>query len=529
VPNSDILAPLRLPLFRRIWVASLMSNFGILIMGVGAAWVMTQLTPNPSMVALVQTALSLPIALFSTPAGAVADMFDRRIVGLVSLTLALAASAILAAVAMLGATTPEILLLLCFTIGSCMAMFGPAWQASVSEQVPTEAVPSAVALNGISYNIARSFAPAIGGIIVATAGGVAAFVANAALYVPLIIVLFLWRRQPEPSRLPPEALGRAMISGARYIVNAPAIRIVLNRTIVTGLAGGAVFGLLPLVARDLLHAGAQTYGLLLGAFGMGAIGGALNITRLRAHFSAEVSVRICALSMGVGTALVAVSRWPAMTGFALLFVGAGWTASATIFNVGVQLSAPRWVAGRALAAFQAAISGGIALGSWVWGALSHSIGLESTMLMAAALFLASPALSRWWRMPYTGGRNEPASDPLDDPEVQIEMTARSGPIVVEIEYRVDVSKARQFHVVMQQVQRSRRRNGAYHWSIARDIADPELWTERYLCPTWHDYLRQRSRATQYERTLHFRASEFHIGAEPVRLRRMLERPAGSVH
>ena len=162
-----------------------------------------------------------------------------------------------------------------------MALFGPAWQSSVSEQVPAETLPSAVALNGISYNIARSFGPAIGGIVVATAGAVAAFAANAVLYIPLLIVLFLWRRTSEPSRLPRERLNRAIVSGVRYIANSPSIRIVLTRTLVTGVIGGSVSALMPLVARDLLHGGAQTYGIMLGAFGMGAVIGALNIAEVR--------------------------------------------------------------------------------------------------------------------------------------------------------------------------------------------------------------------------------------------------------
>src|SRR5208283_3559045 len=240
-PSSrGIFSPMRHAVFRRIWTASLLSNLGILVLGVGAAWTMTQISASADMVALVQTSLMLPVALVSTPAGAIADMFDRRIVGLVALSIALAGSISLSALAWLGFVTPVLLLVACFIIGSGMALFGPAWQASVSEQVPAEALPSAVALNGISYNIARSFGPAIGGVIVASAGAVAAFATNALLYLPLLIVLFLWRRQMEPSRLPPERMARAVISGVRYVVHSPSIRIVLGRTLVTGIAGGSV-------------------------------------------------------------------------------------------------------------------------------------------------------------------------------------------------------------------------------------------------------------------------------------------------
>jgi MFS family permease len=325
--------------------------------------------------------------------------------------------------------TPTLLLVSCFIIGSGMALFGPAWQASVSEQVPAEALPSAVALNGISYNIARSFGPAIGGVIVASAGAVAAFITNALLYLPLLIVLFFRRRLKEPSRLPPERLARAVISGVRYIVHSPPIRVVLGRTLVTGIAGGSVSALMPIVARDLLHGSAQTYGVMLGAFGMGAVIGALNISKLRGRLGDEVSIRLCMIVMGVCVVLVAISRLPVLSESALVFAGASWTASVTLFNVGVQLAAPRWVAGRALAAYQAAM-------------LSLHV--------------------------------------LADPEVRLSLAPRSGPIEIEIEYRVDPAKARLFYAVMQHVQLSRQRNGAYGWSIARDIADPQLWTERAL-------------------------------------------------
>jgi predicted MFS family arabinose efflux permease len=524
---DGVTAPLRHPVFRRIWLASLLSNLGLLIQGVGAAWAMTQMTSSADKVALVQTALMLPIMLISMPAGAIADMYDRRIVALLSLSIALVGATALSVLAWFGLVTPQILLTFCFIVGSGMALFGPAWQSSVSEQVPSETLPSAVALNGISYNIARSFGPAIGGIVVATAGAVAAFAANAALYIPLLVVLFLWRRTSEPSRLPRERLNRAIVSGVRYIANSPSIRIVLARTLATGLVGGSVSALMPLVARDLLHGGAQTYGIKLGAFGKGAVIGALNITELRRRLSGESAIRACTLSMAGAIAAVALSRQPVLTAAALVVAGAVWMAAIALFNIGVQLSAPRWVAGRSLAAFQASIAGGVAIGSWGWGRLTDAAGVEAALLVSAALMFALPLLGLWLRMPPVGARNEDA-EVLADPEVRLSLTGRSGPLVVEIEYRVDQESARAFHNVMQEVQLSRQRNGAYGWSIARDIADPELWTERYHCPTWLDYLRQRNRSTQSERALHQRAMDFHLGPDPVRVRRMLERPFGSV-
>jgi MFS family permease len=525
---NGVMAPLRHAVFRRIWLASLLSNLGLMINGVGAAWAMTQMTSSADMVALVQTALMLPIMLLSLAAGAIADMYDRRIVGLAALSVGLSGAVALTALAYLDAVTPNSLLLFCFMIGSGMALFGPAWQASVSEQVPADTLPAAVALNGISYNIARSFGPALGGLIVAAAGAVAAFVSNVVLYIPLLIVLYLWQRTLEPSRLPPERMRRAMVSGVRYIIHSPPIRIVLYRTLVTGITGGAVLALLPLVARDTLQGSAQTYGIMLGCFGMGGVLGALNISAVRGRLGSERAVRLCGLTMGVAIGVLALSRAPALTGAALIVAGASWMIAVTLFNIGVQLSTPRWVAGRALAAYQAAIAGGVAIGSWLWGHTANVVGVETTLLIAGVAMFVSPVLEIWLPMPETEGANTEPVDPLAEPEVNLLISGRSGPIVVEVKYRVSQDKARAFYTVMLKVQATRQRNGAYGWSIARDIADPEIWTERYHCPTWLDYLRQRNRATQSERELHLRAIGFHIGPEPIRVRRMLERPLGSV-
>lgn len=525
---DGVAAPLRHAVFRRIWLASLLSNLGLMINGVGAAWAMTQMTSSADMVALVQTALMLPIMLLSLAAGAIADMYDRRIVGLAALSLGLVGGIALSVLAYLNLISPNSLLLFCFLIGCGNALFGPAWQASVSEQVPADTLPAAVALNGISYNIARSFGPALGGIIVAAAGAVAAFVGNVLLYVPLLIVLYLWRRTLEPSRLPPERLRRAMVSGVRYIIHSPSVRVVLYRTLVTGIAGGSVLALMPLVARDILHGSAQTYGVMLGCFGIGGVLGAMSVSTVRNYLSSERAVRICALAMGIAIGVMALSRWPVLTGAALIVAGTCWMLSVTLFNIGVQLSTPRWVAGRSLAAYQAAIAGGVAIGSWLWGHVANGTGVGNALLIAGAVMFVSPVLAIWFAMPSTEGNNNDPIETLAEPEVNLVISHRSGPIVVEIEYRVNQEKARAFYTLMLQVQASRQRNGAYAWSIARDIADPEIWIERYHCPTWLDFLHQRNRSTQSERELHLRAVGFHVGPEPIKVRRMLERPLGSV-
>jgi MFS family permease len=522
-PDDGIIAPLRNVAFRRIWLASLVSNLGTLIQGVGVAWAMTQMTSSADMVALVQTALGLPVMLIAVLAGAVADLHDRRIVALVSLGIALTGATMLALLAGFGMLTPNSLLALCFAVGCGMGLMGPAWGSAVSEQVPARALPAAVALNSISYNIARSIGPAIGGIVVAFAGTVAAFVLNALFYVPLMVALFLWNRVAERPRLPPEQLGRAMVSGVRYIAHSPPIKIVLTRSMVVAIIGGSILALMPLVAKDLLHSGAGTYGLLFSAFGVGAVLGALNINWVRRRMEGEKAIRICTVAMGAAFGVVALSSVTLLTIVALVIAGAAWIISWTLFSIGVQLSVPRWVQGRSLAAYQATASGGVAIGAWGWGLLADAGGVEIALLVSGGLMLTSAFIGVWLRMPAISTAGE-ETQLLEEPVVRLPLTGSEGPLVVEIEYRIKQETAREFCRVMEDVQRSRQRNGAYGWSISRDIADPELWTERYHCPTWHEYLRLRNRPTQSERDLQQKALDFHVGPGVAHVRRRLEGP-----
>ena len=367
--------PLRGGTFRAIWLTSVLSNFGQLIQGVGAAWEMTRLTTSPGMVALVQTALMLPLMLVAVPAGAIADMFDKRKIALVGLIIATICAAALTTVALLGYTTPW--LLLCFTslIGVGVALYSPAWQASIREQVKPEQLPAAVALGSVSYNIARSFGPAVGGVIVLALGATAAFAVNALLYWPLMAAFFFWQRQHVPARLPPERIHRGIISGARYALHSPPIRIVMIRAFVFGLASSALAALTPLVARQLLSGTAGTYGLLLGAGGVGAVAGALLVGQARERLKAEHAARLCAIVGGLMVLLTGLSRNVALTSAIAAVAGAAFMLNIALLNVGVQLSAPRWVTARAIAWFQSALTGGIALGAWMWGHVAADWGL----------------------------------------------------------------------------------------------------------------------------------------------------------
>ncbi|MDB5445206.1 MAG: transporter [Phenylobacterium sp.] len=520
--------PLRERTFGVIWSSSVLSNFGQLILGVGAAWEMTRLVSSAEMVALVQTALMLPLMLVSVLAGAAADMFDRRKVALAGLGFAMLCAASLTTLAVLGLTTPWLLLASCSFIGAGVALYGPAWQASVREQVQPEHLPAAVALGSISYNVARSFGPALGGAIVLLAGAKAAFAVNAICYVPLFTAFYLWRREPAPARLPPERMDRAIVSGARYVMHSPPIRAVLFRALVYGLTTGSVAALTPIVARDLLHGGAGTYGLLLGVYGVGAVAGALLIGRLRLRFEAEHLVSVFAIVCGLMVLVIGLSRSTLLTAAAMTVAGGAWMLLATMLNLGVQFSAPRWVTARALSWYMSALTGGLAFGAWIWGSLASQFGVAHALLLSGGSLLLTPLIGFVLPIPSV---SEGESEPVEfgrEPEVALALTLRSGPVVIEIDYEVEPDQARQFYDTMLKLQRARQRNGAFDWSLARDIADPAVWTERYLCPTWGDYLRLRSRLTRSDRDLQEMADSFHRAEGGTRVRRRLERPFGSV-
>lgn len=522
------LEPLREPSFRMIWSASLPANFGHLILGVGAAWEMTRLTTSPDMVALVQTALMLPLMLVAVPAGAIADMFDRRKVALGGLAFAAASAAVLTALAGLGFASPWLLLAFCFLIGAGMALYGPAWQASVIEQVRPENLPAAVALSSVSYNIARSFGPAIGGVIVMAAGAMATFAVNALLYLPLLGAFYLWRRQHVPPRLPPEQMHRAIISGARYAIHSPPVRNAIVRAFVTGFASSATVALTPLIARDLLHGDASTFGLLLGSSGLGAVVGAFAVGKARERLKPEHAARLCAGVAGLMILLLGLSHSLSLSVGCLLVAGASNMLLITLLSVGVQLSAPRWVAARALSWFHSALTGGIAFGAWFWGHMTGQWGLSAALTAAGAALMLTPLVGLLLPMPRVSQADSEPVELANQPEVALPITARSGPIVIEIDYRVDPEQARQFYDTMLKQQRTRLRNGAFDWSLSRDIADPNLWVERFHCPTWGDYLRQRSRYTQADREIQLKADGFHTPGSGPRVRRRLERPFGSV-
>ena len=526
--GSAAMAPLREPTFRRIWTASLFSSFGQLILGVGAAWEMTRLSNDPGMVALVQSAMMLPLMLVALPAGAVADMFDRRKIALLGLGFSIFSAAVLTVIAFFGLTTPWLLLLFCTLIGGGVALYSPSWQASIGEQVSEEHLPAAIALGTISYNIARSIGPALGALIVAAMGAQAAFAITASFYIPLWLAFFAWQRKHTPSRLPPERIHRAIASGGRYARHSPAIRTVMTRALLFSVAGSSTAALAPLVAKQLLGGDALVFGALLCSQGVGAVIGAYFMAPLRAKFTTETIVRICTVVTAVGLVITGLSHSTVLTCVALFFAGGCNIVSYAQLNVSVQLSAPRWVTARALSLYSASLTGGIAVGAWFWGWVASWHGV-SFAIVASGIVVAITLLLGWLLpLPQSEEEDTSSVEIGAEPEVELALTMRSGPVVIEVEYDVDPARARDFYTTMMQLANVRRRIGGFDWSISRDIANPAIWVERYNCPTWGDYLRMRDRYTQADLDIQEAADGFNRSGEGRRVRRRLERPYGSV-
>lgn len=523
-PAPAARGPLSFPAYRMIWFGLALSSFGTVIQGVGAAWLMTSIAENPTWTALVQASNTLPVMLFSIVAGALADNFERRNIMLVAQLLMFAASVALVVLELAGGNTPLSLLGITFVLGCGTALNNPAWQASVGDLVSRETIPAAVALNSVTFNVARSIGPAVGGFVVAAGGAVAAFAINAASYVGLIGALARMPRTRGPDALPREHLGAAITTGLRYVFMSPNIEVTLLRAALFGFSGIGIQALLPIVARDSLQSGPLVYGVLLGAFGVGAVVGGTFGRLLRERLSSEWFVRICMIAFAGAAALLSIAQTVAATLPALVVLGATWLLALTFFNVAVQLSCPRWVVARALAAYQTALFGGMALGSWLWGAAADSYGVATALQWSALAMLGSAAIGLVWAIPAaTRGNLEPVNL-WKQPRLAIDLQGRSGPIVITIEYEIDQEDVGEFLRAMSKRRLIRRRNGAIEWMLMRDLERSELWVESFKLPNWIEYVRHNRRTTHDDAAVTDRIRALHRGEGMPRIRRMVIRP-----
>lgn len=381
-------SPLGVPVFRSIWVASMVSHFGGLIQLVGASWIMLKLSGSPMLVTLVQTSTSLPIMLVSLWSGALADRVDRRLQMIVAQSFMLLVSAALVVTAWQGWLTPWMLLSFTFAIGCGAALHAPAWHASVGELVPRSMLPAAIAYNSMGFNVARSAGPAVGGLLVAAAGASMAFLANAISYLGLIVVLLRWRPDRSERESPKGSIGAAVLAGIGYAIHSPPQRRVMIRAVLLGIGAAGVPALTPLVARHLLSGGAVTYGILLGSFGLGAVFAALCVRWLRRLMSGEWLVRCGALALASGAFVLCLGNSLLASAPAMVVAGCGWVVALSTLNVTVQLSTPRWVLARSLAMYQMMAYGGMAIGSWLAGAVASWEGVRLALAATASMTFA---------------------------------------------------------------------------------------------------------------------------------------------
>ncbi len=507
----------------------MVSNLGSMIQVVGAGWLMTQLTASPVLVALVQSSNTLPMMALSLVAGVLADGFNRRRLMLAAIAFMSAVAAALAVIAYSGALTPLLLLGFTFLLGAGMALYSPAWQASLGDIVTKPDLSPAVTLNTMGFNMMRSVGPAAGGILVALAGAAAAFLANALSYLPLALATWAWRPAPPARRLPRESLLDALSAGFRYLAMSPALMRVMLRGALFGLGGSAVHALMPLVARDLLGGDARTLGFLLGAFGVGALAAGYINAAIRSRLGSERVVQTAFLVLAVGLGLTALSRSLPLTMLAMAISGASWVLALSLFTVTVQLSTARWVVGRSLSFYQTASFGGMSFGAWLWGQSAGAWGVAVALMVAAVTLAVAGLVGRLVAMPELGVLNLDPLDQFREPELRLGLKPSSGPIMVMVEYRIAPEDIDAFLAFMRERRRVRIRDGARHWALLRDLEHPETWTERFHVPTWADYIRHYERRTKadVENAVGLRA--LHRGDAPPRVHRMIERQTVPQH
>jgi predicted MFS family arabinose efflux permease len=486
-------APLRHRVFAFLFAAQLGSHIGSFFQVVAASWLMGDLTSSPTLVALIQTASLLPVLLFGLLAGALADIIDRRHLLLATQAWMLCCAAALTVLTALDLVTATVLLGLTFAMGTGAALMGPAWQAIQPDLVPRHEFTQAVALSSVTFNTGRTVGPALGGVLVATAGPGWAFGVNAVSFLGVLAVLFVWRPERASVRLPAETLSGALRTGWRYGANAPALRGVLIRTAAFAPAAAAIQALLPTVVRDELGLGSGSFGLLLGCFGLGAVVAAL----LRPRFDEALPRdRLVVLaSFVVAAAMIVTGTVPSVwaIGPALFVAGGAWTTATVTLNVSAQGVLPWWVRARGLGLYMVVLAGGIAIGSAIWGAIA-AWSVAGAHAAAATLLVLGTATSLRWRLDVVDRLDLRPATPTE-PMVELEPSPMAGPVLVTVSYRVAEKHHGDFAAMMRRVERDRRRSGAEQWGLFRDLADTDLFVETFVVATWSEHLRQHERRT----------------------------------
>jgi len=512
--NITTWSPLLRPVFRTLWIATIVSSIGTWMQGTASAWLMTSLTSSTLMVALVQTSTTLPVFLLALPAGVFADVFNRRRLLLFTQSWMLTAAAALGWLTLSGLTTPWLLLILTLLLGLGAAINAPSWQAIVPELVSPPEIPSAVALNSVGFNASRAIGPALGGLVLGAFGAGVAFLMNAASFLGVMAVIFLWRQAPRESSLPTEHIIGATRTGIRYVRHDPALRAVLIRVVSFITCASALMALLPLVARKELGLSSEGYGYLLAFFGAGAVAGGVVLQGLRRKSSADLLIALGTLVFAAALIVVAYVHIFAVVCTALVGAGAAWLALISSFNSSVQTVVPSWVRGRALSMYMLVLFGGIAAGSAVWGTAAAFLGRPLALAAAAATLLLGFAATAAYHLPDVTTLDLSPSMHWPAPAAAIQPHPEKGPVLVMIEYLIDPAQAHPFKLAMKKMRSFRLREGAMRWRLFVDAAEPRRYLETFMLESWIEHLRQHERVTVADRELEKTVHAFHTGPEP---------------
>lgn len=515
--------PLRHPLFRAFWLANLASMVGTWVQQVGSAWLMASIATSPLQVALVQAAASLPMFLLALPAGALADVLDRRRLLVAAQAWMMACATALGLLTLSGAITPGLLLLLTALLGTGMAIHSPTWQAAIPALVPRRDLPAAVALGSVGFNLARSVGPALGGLLVARAGPGAAFLLNAASFLGVLAVATRWRSEPRAGTLPAERMLEAIRGGLRYVRHEPGLQAVIVRGAVFVVCGVGLWALLPVVVKSVLGLSATHYGLLLGCLGLGAVLGALALARLRSRIPLEALVVGSTLVLAAVVAGVARVRRFELLALILLPGGAAWLGLLSSLNTAVQMAVPSWVRGRAISVYLVAFFGGHAGGSALWGGVAAREGCAAALDGVSLGLLLGLLVAPFFRLPraqpldLSPSQHWPALRPAPD------LGPDDGPILVVIEYRAAPDRPEELLQALGPLRRIRLRNGASAWSAWHDADDPARVVEQFLVDSWLAHQRHGERFTVADRDVLDRVQALHVGQEPPVVRHLTAR------
>ena len=492
-------SPLRESVFRALWIATVVSNIGTWMQDVGESWLMTSLTPSPVLVALVETFGSLPVVLIALPAGALADIVDRRRLLLFMQGWMVVDAGSMGVLALMGQMTPTRLLSLTFLLGVGTAMSNPVWQAITPELVRPTDLPAAITLSVVAFNVARAIGPALGGFIIGASGPWAVFLLNAASFTAIMVVVYRWRPAPRRSKL----------------------QTVMVRTGIFAVCASGSWALVAQQARRGLGLGSFGYGLLLGCIGLGAIIGAWLLPKIRERLSVNGLVAAGTVVFALATISLAYIHSFGVLAGALAGGGVGWIAVLSSLTVSAQTVTPSWVRARVMAVYLLVFMGGLAVGSAVWGFVAARIGVSTALLFAAIGLLIGPLAA--WRYRLTGNTNLPLTPSLHWPEpiVLIDAEVTEGPAVTIVEYRINPKTADEFLQAMKEMRRIRQRDGAIRWNLLRDTADPERYIESFVTESWAEHLRQHERVTAEDREAEERAQAFHLGPERPRITHLI--------